>query len=75
MPLVVTISVSEGLPTVSVPVLSMATMSMCAARSRWEPPLMRMPRRAAPPMADSTVAGVEMISAQGEATTMMVIAR
>jgi len=33
------------------------------------------PRRAAPPMAESTVAGVLMTSAQGEATTMMVIAR
>jgi hypothetical protein len=39
------------------------------------PPLNRMPLRAAFAMADSTVAGVAITSAQGDATTSSVIAR
>ena len=73
-PLASTISVTTGFPAVSVPVLSKATMSICAVRSRCEPPLIKIPRRAAPPIAESTVAGVLMTSAHGEATTITVMA-
>ena len=63
------------LPFVSVPVLSKATTFTVAVRSRWTPPLNKTPRRAAPPIAERMDAGVLMISAHGDATTITVIAR
>ena len=68
-------SVTVGLPTVSVPVLSKATTSKRAASSKCAPPLNKTPRRAPLAIAERIAAGVLMISAQGEATTMTVIAR
>ena len=41
-------STTSGRPCVSVPVLSNATTRTAAARSRWTPPLISTPRRAAP---------------------------
>jgi hypothetical protein len=51
-------SVTRGLPSVSVPVLSNATTLIVAVRSRCTPPLNSTPRRAAPPIADKIEAGV-----------------
>ncbi|MNU54023.1 hypothetical protein D3C71_430710 [compost metagenome] len=62
-------STSLGLPSVMVPVLSSATALSLRASSRYVPPLMRMPRRAAEASALTTVTGVEMTSAHGQAMT------
>jgi hypothetical protein len=53
----------------------MASARMPASRSMGSPPLNKMPRRAALAIALSSVAGVLMTSAQGEATTSSVMAR
>lgn len=62
-------STSFGLPSVMVPVLSSATAFSLRASSRYVPPLMRMPRRAADASALTTVTGVEITSAHGQAMT------
>ncbi|MNG14161.1 hypothetical protein D3C84_978940 [compost metagenome] len=59
-------SVSCGLPSVRVPVLSKATVSMWASRSRAAPPLIRAPCRVAAARAEVTAAGVEITKAQGQ---------
>ena len=58
-------SVTCTRPFVSVPVLSNATQRMDAVRSRWMPPLMSTPLRAAAASADTIDTGVEMTSAHG----------
>jgi hypothetical protein len=68
-------SVRRVFPSVSVPVLSNATTSMLAAASTCSPPLNRTPCRPPEAMADSTAAGVEMMTAHGDAATISVIAR
>ena len=68
-------STTSGVPRVSVPVLSNATHRMLPARSRWAPPLMRTPFRAAPDSAATIDTGVEMTSAHGHDTTSSTSAR
>ena len=58
-----------GLPSVMVPVLSIAMRVSLRASSRYTPPLIRMPRRAAAARPLTTVTGVEITSAQGQAMT------
>ena len=67
--------VTTGRPTVRVPVLSKTTASTRPACSRCEPPLMRMPRRAPLPIAALIAVGVARPTAQGHATSSIVIAR
>ncbi len=69
------ILVTTGRPTVSVPVLSNTIASARPACSRWDPPLIRMPRRAPLPIAALIAVGVDRPTAQGHATNSMVIAR
>ena len=69
------IATTPGRPVVSVPVLSNATTLTRAAASRCRPPLNSTPPRAALASAESSAAGIEITSAQGEATTISVIAR
>ena len=57
---------------VRVPVLSMATTLAVPAASSAAPPLIRMPRRVAAPMAETIETGVEITSAQGQAITSSV---
>lgn len=54
---------------VTVPVLSSASTLMARAFSRWTPPLIKMPRRAAAARPLTTVTGVEITRAQGQAIT------
>ena len=63
------ISVTFGSPSVSVPVLSKAIAVIAPAFSKNVPPLIRTPFFAAFPIADTMATGVEMTSAQGQATT------
>ena len=70
-----TIFVTTGRPTVNVPVLSNTIASTRPACSRWDPPLIRMPRRAPLPMAALIAVGVASPTAQGHAISSMVIAR
>ena len=60
---------SAGWPRVSVPVLSKATVRSWRACSRYTPPLMSTPSCAARASALTTVAGVAITSAQGQAMT------
>ena len=60
---------SVGWPCVRVPVLSNATARRWRAASSALPPLMRMPWRAAAVSALTTVTGVAITSAQGQAIT------
>ena len=52
-----------------VPVLSSATALILRASSRYTPPLIRMPRRAPAAKPLTTVTGVEITKAQGQAMT------
>jgi len=61
-------SVTTGLPSVSVPVLSKAMQSMAEKFSIAMPPLKRIPRLAALEMAERTAGVADAIKAQGEAT-------
>ena len=56
-------------PSVSVPVLSNHTVPVTVRRSSVSPPLIRIPRRAACPMAAATASGVASASAHGHDTT------
>ena len=60
---------TASLPSVTVPVLSKATTFSRAGLSRCSPPLTRTPARAAAAMAATTVTGVEITRAQGQAMT------
>jgi hypothetical protein len=60
---------------VRVPVLSIATTFAIPAASNAAPPLTRMPRRDAAPMAETIETGVEITSAQGQAMTSSARAR
>ena len=62
-------STSEGLPSVSVPVLSKATTRVRWAISSASASLMRMPWRAATPVPTMTAVGVASPSAHGQAMT------
>ncbi len=66
---------SCGVPSVSVPVLSTATVSMRPSASSASPPLTSTPARAAPPTADTTATGTEITSAHGHATMSSASAR
>ena len=68
-------SITSGVPRVSVPVLSKATQRIALARSRWAPPLISTPFRAAPASAATIETGVEMTSAHGHETTSRTSAR
>ena len=68
-------SVTRGLPSVSVPVLSKGDDLHRGRAFEMDAAFEQDPRRAAPPIAERMDAGVLMISAQGDATTMTVIAR
>ena len=70
-----TTSVNSGRPSVRVPVLSTATTSIFAEVSRYSPPLMRIPLRAARPMPATIATGIEMTSAPGQPITSSVSAR
>ena len=70
-----TVSTTSGRPSVKVPVLSNATTRTAAARSRWTPPLISTPRRAAPASAETIDTGVEMTSAHGHEITSRTSAR
>ena len=62
-------SVTTGLPSVSVPVLSSTTgLSLCAVSSA-SPPVMRMPFSAPLPVPTMMAVGVARPSAQGQAMT------
>ncbi len=65
----VAISVTSGLPTVRVPVLSKATMLSFSEASRASPLLIRMPSSAPLPMPTVMAVGVARPRAQGQATT------
>ena len=67
------IAVTAGRPAVSVPVLSKATMFTLASRSSCAPPFTSTPSWASRASALTTVTGMLMISAQGQA--MISIAR
>ena len=62
-------STTWNFPSVSVPVLSNASKFNCPKASRWVPPLMSAPRRAAPLMPHITTVGVAIRSAHGQAVT------
>ncbi len=64
-----TTSTSEGLPSVSVPVLSKTTTRVRWAISRASASLMRMPWRAATPVPTMTAVGVASPRAHGQAMT------
>ena len=67
---------TTGRPWVSVPVLSSGDDARRGGPARGAaPPLMRMPRRAAPPSPATTVTGVEITSAHGHASTSSTSAR
>ena len=66
---------SCGSPSVSVPVLSSATARTRPRSSSAWPPLIRMPRRAAPPTAETTATGTEITSEHGQATISSASAR
>ena len=59
----------------SVPVLSSATARTRPRSSSAWPPLIRMPRRAAPPTAETTATGTEITSEHGQATISSASAR
>src|SRR5699024_7134050 len=63
-------SISEtfGFPSVKVPVLSKAIVLIAPAFSKNVPPFMSTPFLAAFPIADTIATGVEITSAQGQAT-------
>ncbi len=67
--------VTSGSPWVSVPVLSNTIVCRRAVASRYCPPLMSTPARAARAMAAIMAVGVASISAHGQATINTVIAR
>ena len=71
----VSTSVTSGCPRVTVPVLSRATTRIRDNCSRWIPPLIKMPRRAAVPSVATLVMGIESTRAQGAAATMKTVAR
>ena len=60
---------STHIPSVKVPVLSKARKVTCAKASKKVPPLIKVPRRAAPLMPQITTMGVAMRSEQGHAVT------
>ena len=62
-------SVNCGWPSVSVPVLSSSSTSARARASRYLPPLISNPRRAAAPMEASIAIGVASANEQEQATT------
>ena len=66
---------SCGRPSVSVPVLSIATVRTRARSSSAWPPLMSTPSRAARPTAETTATGMEMTSEHGQATMSSASAR
>ena len=68
-------SATAGSPRVSVPVLSNATARTAASRSRWAPPLISTPFRAAAESADTIDTGVEITSAHGQEMTSRTSAR
>src|SRR4051812_38534185 len=68
-------STTSGVPRVSVPVLSNATQRTRLVRSRYAPPLISTPLRAAPASAATIDTGVEMTSAHGQETTSSTRAR
>ena len=68
-------SLSCGRPSVSVPVLSMATVRIRARSSSAWPPLISTPSRAARPTAETTATGMEMTSEHGQATMSSASAR
>src|SRR6185436_11191939 len=68
-------STTSGAPRVRVPVLSNATQRTVLARSRYIPPLISTPLRAADASAATIDTGVEITSAQGHDTTSSTSAR
>ena len=60
-------SVTRGVPSVSVPVLSKTMVSTAASRSSGSPPLIRMPAAAPRPLATITAVGTARPMAQGQA--------
>ena len=64
-----------GRPSVSVPVLSKARALSLPAASSAAPPLRRMPRLEAAPIPETTVTGVEITRAHGQAMMSMASAR
>eukprot|EP00982_Pelagococcus_subviridis_P009950 30957-Pelagococcus_subviridis.AAC.56 len=66
--------VTRGRPSVIVPVLSKATVSIPAAASRTSPPRSSSPNLAPADVATSTAVGVASPSAQGHATTSTSVA-
>ena len=60
-----TMSVTFGLPAVSVPVLSIAATVILPTVSRTAPPFMSRPRRAPAESAEAMAAGVDMTRAHG----------
>ena len=66
------ISVTSGLPLVSVPVLSNTIVSIDANFSKYFPPFIKMPSLAALPMPNDTTIGVAIPKAQGQETTRIV---
>ncbi len=62
-------------PSVSVPVLSNTIVSMSSARSRYSPPLIRMPFSAPRPVPTITAVGVASPNAHGQAMTSTAIVR
>ncbi len=75
MPSAGTTSVSTGLPSVRVPVLSKAIAFTDPSASSGPPPFTRMPRRAERAIAASTALGVAIASAHGLAATSTAMAR
>ena len=65
----------EGLPLVTVPVLSRQTFLRVRPASRYTPPLINTPRRAAAETAETMVTGVEITRAQGQEITSSTRAR
>ena len=66
---------SRRFPSVSVPVLSIATTRTFASRSIADPPRKSTPRRAAEATAERIAEGTDNTSAQGDITTRRVMAR
>ena len=62
-------SLTEGVPAVSVPVLSKTTVVMPLIFSRTSPPLIRQPKEAAIPVPTITAVGVAKPKAHGQAIT------
>jgi hypothetical protein len=67
LPFSATVRETIGRPSVRVPVLSKARALSLPAASSAAPPLTRIPRREAAPIPETTVTGVEITRAHGQA--------